>query len=95
MTFLSLFNYGSFSYLSGEISRPVGVIWIPKFIFLLQLLISLSIKFSVCSEYTNFDEITVLTRGDAAWHYPEGKYVYGKFSLKESENNVSDYLRAW
>ncbi len=39
--------------------------------------------------YKNINGINVMTYGEAIWHYPDGKFVYGKFNLKEIEYNVS------
>ncbi len=39
--------------------------------------------------YKNIDGINIMTYGEATWHYPDGKFVYGKFNLKEVEYNVS------
>ena len=41
------------------------------------------------SEYKNINGINIVTRGDAVWHYPEGKFTYGKFHLKSVEYNVT------
>ena len=30
-----------------------------------------------------------MTYGETIWDYPDGKFVYGKFNLKEVEYNVS------
>ncbi|MHC1737742.1 MAG: DUF6544 family protein [Ignavibacteriaceae bacterium] len=42
------------------------------------------------SEYKNINGINILTRRDAIWHYPEGKFIYGKFYLKNIEYNVTE-----
>lgn len=39
------------------------------------------------SEYQNIHGMNTMKRGDAVWHYPEGKFTYGKFLLKEIEYN--------
>jgi len=39
--------------------------------------------------YKNINGINIMTYGEAIWHYPEGKFVYGKFNLKEVKYNVS------
>jgi len=41
------------------------------------------------SNYKNINGINIMTYGEAIWHYPDGKFVYGKFNLKEIEYNVS------
>jgi hypothetical protein len=40
------------------------------------------------SEYKTFGGYTIFSSGDAVWHYPDGKFVYGKFNTKEVEYNV-------
>jgi len=42
------------------------------------------------SNYKNINGINIMTYGEAIWHYPDGKFVYGKFNLKEIEYNVSE-----
>ncbi len=42
------------------------------------------------NNYKNINGINIMTHGDAIWHYPDGKFVYGKFNLKEVEYNVSE-----
>jgi len=42
------------------------------------------------SEYKNRNGINTLSRAEAVWHYPDGKFTYGKFTLKAIENNVSE-----
>ena len=41
------------------------------------------------SNYKNINGINIMTYGETIWHYPDGKFVYGKFNLKEVEYNVS------
>ena len=41
------------------------------------------------SNYKNVNGINIMTYGETIWHYPDGKFVYGKFHLKEIEYNVS------
>ncbi|MCL6461676.1 hypothetical protein SAMN05444372_11291 [Flavobacterium micromati] len=41
------------------------------------------------SNYKNLNGINIMTYGETIWHYPDGKFVYGKFNLKEVEYNVS------
>ena len=33
------------------------------------------------SNYTNINGINIMSYGEAIWHYPNGKFVYGKFNL--------------
>lgn len=40
------------------------------------------------SNYKNFDGRLIPTIGEAIWHYPDGKFTYGKFRLKEIKYNV-------
>ena len=42
-------------------------------------------------EYTQIKDINIFKYGEAVWHYPEGEFVYGKFSLKSIEYNVEDF----
>jgi hypothetical protein len=42
-------------------------------------------------KYIKLDERNVIKYGEAAWHYPDGEFVYGKFTLKSIEYNVVDY----
>jgi len=41
--------------------------------------------------YQITDGINIMSYGEATWHYPDGKFVYGKFNLKEIEYNVSEF----
>ncbi|NWF89671.1 MAG: hypothetical protein HXY50_09440 [Ignavibacteriaceae bacterium] len=41
-------------------------------------------------DYKNINGINVPTYGEAIWHYPDGEFVYGKFSLKSIEYNLTD-----
>jgi hypothetical protein len=41
-----------------------------------------------CGAYKNFNGYNLQSEGEAVWHYPEGKFTYGKFILKEVEYNV-------
>ena len=43
------------------------------------------------SNYKSINGINIMTYGETIWHYPDGKFVYGKFNLKEVEYNVSEY----
>lgn len=40
-------------------------------------------------DYKNINGINVATYGEAIWHYPDGEFVYGKFSLKTIQYNLS------
>ena len=42
------------------------------------------------SNYRNINGMNIMTYGETIWHYPDGKFVYGKFNLKEVEYNVSE-----
>ena len=42
------------------------------------------------SNYKMINGINIMTYGETIWHYPDGKFVYGKFNLKEVEYNVSE-----
>jgi hypothetical protein len=42
-------------------------------------------------DYKLFDGINVPAYGEAVWHYPEGKFAYGKFKLVSIEYNVTDF----
>lgn len=39
------------------------------------------------SEYKKFNENNLMSYGEAVWHYPSGKFTYGKFHLKEIKYN--------
>ena len=41
-------------------------------------------------DYTEINGINIWKYGEAVWHYPDGEFVYGKFSLKSIEYNVAD-----
>lgn len=43
--------------------------------------------FTPVSDYKEFNGRKVLTYGEAIWQYPDGKFTYGKFRLKEIEYN--------
>jgi len=38
------------------------------------------------SDYQNINGINVMTYGEAVWHYPDGKFTYGQFFLKDIEH---------
>jgi hypothetical protein len=51
-------------------------------------------KFRWSTPLRNYKEIGVLklnSEGDAIYHYPEGKFVYGTFRLRKIEYNVSSF----
>lgn len=39
------------------------------------------------TDYKNINGINVASYGEAIWHYPDGEFVYGKFSLTSIEYN--------
>ncbi len=41
------------------------------------------------SNYKSINGINIMTHGETIWHYPDRKFVYGKFNLKEVQYNVS------
>ena len=41
------------------------------------------------AHYKNINGANIMTYGEAIWHYPYGKFVYGKFNLEAVEYNVS------
>lgn len=40
-------------------------------------------------EYKNINGFNLMSKGDAVWHYPDGKFTYGKFKLKDIQYNVA------
>jgi hypothetical protein len=40
-------------------------------------------------DYKNINGVNIPGYGEAVWHYPDGKFTYGIFRLKEIEYNVS------
>ena len=40
-------------------------------------------------EYVQIDGRNIWKYGETVWHYPDGEFVYGKFTLKSIEYNVS------
>jgi hypothetical protein len=42
------------------------------------------------SEFGDIGGYTLPTYGEAIWHYPDGKFVYGKYRLKSVEYNVRE-----
>ncbi len=41
-------------------------------------------------DYKNINAVNIASYGEAVWHYPNGKFTYGKFRLKEVEYNVTE-----
>lgn len=41
------------------------------------------------NEYQAIHDQNVISKGEAIWHYPEGTFTYGKFSLQKIEYNIS------
>lgn len=39
--------------------------------------------------YRNINGFNLMSAGDAVWHYPDGKFVYGRFRLKDIQYNVT------
>lgn len=56
---------------------------------IIHLLGFLKAFFSV-SNYKNFNGHNLGSFGEAIWHYPDGKFTYGKFSLKDIKYNMAD-----
>ncbi len=47
------------------------------------------VRFSTpVKEYKSFEGRNIPTYGEAAWHYPSGEFVYGKFSLESVVYNI-------
>ncbi len=42
-------------------------------------------------DYTQMNGRNIWKYGETIWHYPDGEFVYGKFTLKSIEYNVTDY----
>jgi len=42
-------------------------------------------------EYAHIKGINIWKYGETIWHYPEGEFVYGKFSLNSIEYNITDF----
>jgi len=42
------------------------------------------------SDYKEFNGRKVPTYGETIWHYPEGNFTYGKFTLKSIQYNISN-----
>ena len=45
-------------------------------------------------DYREIDGRRIPTYGETIWHYPEGDFTYGVFTLKEITYNVPGYLEA-
>jgi hypothetical protein len=39
--------------------------------------------------YKNFNGFSLPYEGDAIWNYPEGKFIYGRFKLKDVQYNIT------
>ncbi len=42
-------------------------------------------------DYKAINGINIMHYGETIWHYPDGEFVYGKFTLKSVEYNITDY----
>lgn len=42
-------------------------------------------------DYRKINGYTLCGYGEAAWHYPEGEFTYGRFTVKDIEYNVAGY----
>ena len=42
-------------------------------------------------DYKSINGINIWKYGQAIWHYPDGEFVYGKFTLKSIEYNVTEF----
>ena len=42
-------------------------------------------------EYEQMDGKNIWKYGETVWHYPDGEFVYGKFTLKSIEYNVTEF----
>lgn len=43
--------------------------------------------------YAPINGYTVLQKGSAVWHYPDGEFEYGQFILKDIDYNVTEYAK--
>lgn len=51
------------------------------------------IRFSTpVSDYKMINGFLLPSYGEAIWHYPEGKFVYGKFWVRDIKYNVGSYF---
>jgi hypothetical protein len=37
--------------------------------------------------------MNIMTEGETIWHYPDGKFTYGRFIHKEIEYNVKEFIK--
>ncbi len=42
-------------------------------------------------DYTAINGMNIMQYGETIWHYPDGEFVYGKFTLKSIEYNVTEF----
>jgi hypothetical protein len=42
-------------------------------------------------DYTQINGRNIMQYGETIWHYPDGEFVYGKFTLKSIEYNVTEF----
>ncbi len=42
-------------------------------------------------QYSQINGVTIWKYGETIWHYPDGEFVYGKFTLKSIEYNVKAF----
>jgi hypothetical protein len=42
-------------------------------------------------DYAQINGRNIMQYGETIWHYPDGEFVYGKFTMKSIEYNVTDY----
>jgi len=53
-------------------------------------------KFKWSTPVRDYKEINgrkIPTYGETIWHYPEGDFIYGRFSLKDIKYNVKDFVK--
>lgn len=46
---------------------------------------------TLVKDYKAVNGINIMHYGETIWHYPDGEFVYGKFTLKSIEYNVINY----
>jgi len=44
-------------------------------------------------DYAQINGINIWKYGETIWHYPDGEFVYGKFTLKSIEYNVAEFKK--
>lgn len=44
-------------------------------------------------DYTAINGMNIMQYGETIWHYPDGEFVYGKFTLKSIEYNVTEFKK--